>query len=80
MYSKEVTDMTYWVIVPVFINVKTEPTLVVYQERKPRWGTRTVKYRWAGVIHGFDNAESAMQYMDVIGVPNEMRPAEYRRG
>lgn len=70
--------MTILVISPPFHEVQTVPTLVIEQDAKPKFGTKTVKHMTAGMIMGFLTPKDVIDHLNRLDVPNEMRDEKWR--
>jgi hypothetical protein len=69
--------MTYWTIIPAQEERGIRQSKVFKQFNKPKPTSDRVKnYPW---IHGFKTKNEAIEHLNEMGVPNEMRPAGYKK-
>jgi hypothetical protein len=68
--------MTYWTIIPAAEERKIRQTKVFKQFNKPKPTSDRVKnYPW---IHGFPTKNAAIEHLNKMDVPNEMRPDGFK--
>lgn len=68
--------MTYWTVVADEAERSNKPCKVFKQFNKP--GNETARIKGLTWVHGFKNKKLAIEHLNKMNVPNNMRPKGYK--